>query len=515
MTNFNLKQKLLWPLTVCAACSFVSNFSMAEQQHATTPDQVRDYVNKHRSEIVRQYSEFLSLPDVKQDVPALKKVADYIQKQLETREMKVEQLPTSSGVPIVYAEKTVPNADKTILFYMHYDGEPVNPKDWHQEDPFKPVVRTESLDKKGEIVKDLDNAEIQDNWRIYARAAADDKAPIQAIISALDATGSQPKHNIKLIIEGEEENGGTGVSEVLKQYPEKLRSDILVMLDGPQHPSGKPTIFYGTRGEAALEMTVYTGKQGMHSGNYGNFLPDANVRMSQLIASMVEPSGKVKIKGWYKDVPPFTEQDKAMFKAVPDVSKKVAEDFGIGSPTSFTSTFEEALNLPALSVHTLKGGEVGNVIPASSYAQFRFRIVKETNRDDMMQRVVDHIKSQGYYVVDKAPDAETLYKHPRVANVKILPPSDPIASNPWRTDPNQPQAKALTNALISAWGSELVRLRQLGSTMPAAPFVEYLKVPVVGVSIVNFDNNQHSADENLRLGNLYDGIYTISAMMLK
>src|SRR4029078_4573343 len=144
-----------------------------------------------------------------------------------------------------------------------------------------------------------------DTWRFYPRSAGDDKGPIQAFVSAMDAIGGKPTESVKLILHGEEEGNGPALDYVVKNHTDKLKSDVLIIVDGPQHPSGHPTVYYGARGGAGLEVTVYTAKGAMHSGNYCNWLPDANVRLSQLLASMVAPTGRVAVEGFYDDVPPL------------------------------------------------------------------------------------------------------------------------------------------------------------------------------------------------------------------
>ena len=335
--------------------------------------------------------------------------------------------------------------------------------------------------------------------------------PIEGLLQALDSIKSRPKENIKIILDGEEEGGGTGLAEVIRKYPDKLKSDLLVILDGPQHASGKPTIFYGARGGANLELTVYTAKQGMHSGNYGNWMPDANVRLSQLISTMVDANDKVVIPGFYSDVLPFAPEALTMMKAVPDQPAKIQAEFGVGAASGAAVSLQEGLNMPTFSVHMMKGGEVGGVIPASATAEIAMRLVKENSPKTMVDRVAAHIRAQGYFITDKEPDIATLAAHPRIA--RIVSRAGSGASGAWRTDPNDPQAVFATAAMTATWGKDVVRVRTLGGGVPAGAFIDAYHVPVVGISIANYDDNQHSDNENLRLGNLFDGIVTLAGMM--
>jgi acetylornithine deacetylase/succinyl-diaminopimelate desuccinylase-like protein len=477
--------------------------------NAAPADTTRAYVNAHRKEILQEYLKLVSVPDLHGDVPNLKRNAVLLLAMMKQRGLEAESWDTAGGVPVLFGQKLVPGARRTILFYIHYDGQPVDAKRWQQPDPFMPVIRTDTIEAGGKIVTDPPGAAIPDSWRIYARAAGDDKVPIEAILQALDSI--QPKQNVKIVLDGEEEGGGLGLAEVVGKYPDKLKSDLLVILDGPQHASGKPTIFYGARGGANLELTVYTAKQGMHSGNYGNWMPDANVRLSQLISSMVDAHDKVIIPGFYSDVLPFAPDAVAMMKAVPDQPARIQAEFGVGSASGAAGSLQEGLNMPTFSVHMMRGGEVGGVIPASATAEIAMRLVKENSPETMVDRVIAHIKAQGYFVVDHDPDVATLAAHPRIA--KIVSRGNSVGSGAWRTDPNDPQAVFATAALNATWGKDVVRIRTLGGGVPAGVFIDAYHVPVVGISLANYDDNQHSDNENLRLGNLFDGIVTLAGIM--
>ena len=471
---------------------------------------VADYVRRHQGDIVREFLQLVAIPNYRADLPNIKRNAELLRQMLERRGMKPEVWETP-GAPIVYGERLVPGATRTILFYIHYDGQPVDKAGWKQDDPFKPVVRAGSLEEGAAIVTDVATREsFPDHFRVYARSAGDDKGPIQAFVSAMDAIDGKPTQNIKLILHGEEEGGGPSLDFAIKNHSDKLKSDVLLILDGPQHPSNKPTIYYGARGGAGLEVTVYTARAAMHSGNYGNWLPDANVRLAQLISSMFTPTGKVAIEGFYDDVLPFPPAAVQMMKDVPDVSEAMRKEFGLGSTDGAASYLQEGLNLPAFSVHTMKGGEVGGVIAANATAEIALRLVKENSPRVMVDRIIAHIRKQGYFIVDKDPDTATLAAHPRIAKITTRARA---TSGAWRTDPDLPAVKFIADAFGARYGNDFVRLRSLGGSLPATPFIDAFQVPVVGVSLANYDDNQHTDNENLRLGHLWKGIETLAALM--
>lgn len=480
---------------------------------ATPGDTARAYVATHRKAIVEEFLKLAGTPALHGDASNLKQNADLLLAMMKQRGLDAEIWNSSSGVPVVFGQKLVPGAKHTILFYAHYDGQPIDAKRWAQADPFTPVMRTDTIEAGGKLVDALpDN--IPDNWRLYARAAADDKISIESLLVALDAIHSQPKENIKIFLHGEEEGSGPSQSEAIKQHPDKLKSDLTVMLDGPMNPLGKATISYGARGGTGLTVTVYTAKEGMHSGNYGNWVPDANVRLAQLMSAMVDSTGKVIIPGYYSDVLPFSPDAVAMMKAVPDQTAEIRKEYGVGGTNGAASSLQEGLNLPTFSIHMMSGGEVGGVIPAKATAEIAIRLVKDNNARTMVSRVEDFIRAQGYFIVDKDPDIATLAAHDKIAKIVARAGND--SGGAWRTDPNDPQALFATQALQSVWGkNNVVRVRTTGGGVPATPFIDALHVPVVGIALANFDDNQHSDNENLRLGNLFDGAVTLAGVMMQ
>jgi acetylornithine deacetylase/succinyl-diaminopimelate desuccinylase-like protein len=474
------------------------------------PPDVERYVREHQPAIVRELMDLLAIPNVRSDLANIKRNAELLRQMLERRGMKPEVWETPS-TPLVYGERLAPGATRTILFYIHFDGQPVEKAGWKQPDPWTPIIRAGTLEDGAEEVRDwASRSAFPDTWRVYARSAGDDKGPIQAFVSAMDAIGGKPTQNVKVILHGEEEGGGPALDFVVKSHADKLRSDVLLIVDGPQHPTGNPTLYYGARGGAGLTVTVYTAKSAMHSGNYGNWLPDANVRLTQLIASMVGPTGKVTIDGFYDDVLPFAPAALKMMQEVPDDSESMRRLYGLGSTDGAASSLQEGLNLPAFSVHMMRGGEVGGVIAASATAEIAMRLVKENSPRQMVDRVLAHIRKQGYFIVDKDPDLATLATHPRIARVATR---GGTASGAWRTDPEIPEARFITDALRSRLGDRLVRIRTLGGGVPAGPFIETFHVPTLGLSIANYDDNQHTDNENLRLANLWNGIATLAAIM--
>ena len=188
---------------------------------------VSSWVAAHRQAVIDELLELLAIPNVASDKPNIRRNADHLRGLLAKRGFAAEVLETT-GNPLVFGNLTVPGATRTVLFYLHYDGQPVDPSKWRQPDPFKPVTRG-------------DGAEA----RIYARSASDDKAPIVALLASLDALRSAnlaPTSNVKVILDGEEEAGSVSLVPAIGRYRDQLRADLMVILDGPGHSSGRPTV---------------------------------------------------------------------------------------------------------------------------------------------------------------------------------------------------------------------------------------------------------------------------------
>jgi acetylornithine deacetylase/succinyl-diaminopimelate desuccinylase-like protein len=461
-------------------------------------EQVRAYVDAHQKEIVAELLELLAIPNVAADKPNIRRNAEHLQKLLTTHGLQAEILETT-GNPLVYGALTVPGATRTILFYCHYDGQPVDRAKWNQPDPFIPVVRGEGADA-----------------RIYARSASDDKSPIIALLTPLDAlkaSGTAPSSNIRLILDGEEEASSPSLVPAIGRYRDKLRADLMVILDGPVHSSGRPTVVYGARGIATVDLTVFGPKSGVHSGNYGNWMPNPAMRLVSLLASMKDADGRVRVAGFYDTLTPLTAEERAMLDAVPEDTAKMMRTFGIAEPERAFPKLQDAMQSPTLNIRGLASAYVGpgarTIIPDRATAALDIRLVKETRGEDLVARLRAHIEKEGFHLVDREPDDATRAKYGKLARLEI---NGPIMSA-FRTPASDPQARALVASVTRTFGAAPVQLRTLGGTVPIAPFIDALGFPALIVPIVNFDNNQHEENENLRLGTFFDGIVTIAAVL--
>jgi acetylornithine deacetylase/succinyl-diaminopimelate desuccinylase-like protein len=472
---------------------------------------IQQWIAAHERPIVAEFSELLAIPNVGTDRPGIRRNAEYLRGMLGRHGLRAELLETD-GNPLVYAERNTPGAVRTTLFYIHYDGQPIDPARWKQESPFRPVMRTGRLEDGATAVPDFTARErVPDDWRLYARSASDDKAPIVALCAALDALGGKTTVNVHVVIDGEEEMGSPSLTKAIARYRSKLRADLLIILDGPVHASGRPTLSFGARGIVTLSLTVYGPKMALHSGHYGNWIPNPAVRLAQLLASMKDDQGRTVIDGFYSDVPPLTSAQRQALKAVPDDEPALLKLFGVARPDAVGESLQEAIQFPSLNIRGMRSGYVDEprtIIPADATAAIDIRLVKETPSDRMVERLRAHLRKQGWHVVDGEPDDATRMQYPKLARLKV-----DEATEAFRTEPESPESIRITSALGRIWGAPPVSIRTMGGTVPIAPFIRELGVPAVGVPIVNFDNNQHSDNENLRIGNLWQGIVTLAALL--
>ena len=506
---------------LCAAVCVCA--AMGQKPEGVAPAQVaqavRDYRIDNEDRIVREMAEFLAIPNVASDTPNIQRNAAHLVEMMEARGMETHLLPIEGRGPVVFGKLMVQEATHTVIFYAHYDGQPVDPAAWTDGAPFKPVLRTDSIEAGGQRIPFPKNsakepAVYKDDWRIYARSAADDKSPIVALLAALDALRAKAiplKVNLKVILEGEEEAGSTHLAQTLELHKNLLGADLLITADGPIHQSGRPLVFFGNRGDIGLDVTVYGAVRALHSGHYGNWAPNPAMELSRLLASMKDASGRVQIDGYYDDVVPLSELEKKALAAMPANDPELERELGIAKPEGGGKKLVELLQEPSLNVRGLLSAYVGphaqNVVPDKAEASLEARLVKGEDPRKKFEQIVAFIKKQGYYVIEREPTLEERRTHALIA--KVVDEGGYRAS---RTPMDLAVSKALVKVVQDATGGDTVIAPILGGSVPMYIF-EDLGLPWIGVPIVNYDNHQHSSDENLRLGNLWRGMEIYAAIL--
>lgn len=479
---------------------------------------VRDYVRRNERAILREFIELLSIPNVASDEANIRRNAAVLVEMMRRRNLnpRILEARTAGAPPSVYGELKAPGAARTLVFYAHYDGQPTDPRQWTESEPWRPVLRTAAIEAGGRIVPVPDDgAPLNPDWRLYARSASDDKAGVMAILAAVDAlraTGGAPSVNLKFFFEGEEEAGSSHLAEILEANRELLKADAWIISDGPVHQSGRKQVVFGVRGVTSVDITVYGAKRPLHSGHYGNWAPNPAMLLSQLLASMKDGDGRVTIKGFYDDVEPLGEVEKRAIAAAPQYDDELKTQLGIARPDGAGRSLLELLNQPSLNVDGIRSADVGadarNIIPTTATATVDMRLVKGNDHRRQVERLIAHIRGEGYHVTEREPTEEERLRHPRLARVVARG-----GYNAERTPMDAPFSRAVVAAVESVSEEPVVALPTLGGSLPLSIFRESLGATTVTVPIANYDNNQHAENENLRLGNLWDGVEIMAALM--
>jgi acetylornithine deacetylase/succinyl-diaminopimelate desuccinylase-like protein len=486
---------------------------------AQVVQEVRDYRMDNEDRIVRELTEFLAIPNVASDTPNIQKNAAHLVEMLEARGIETHLLPVSGRGPVVYGKLTAPDATRTVIFYAHYDGQPVDPAAWTDGKPFEPVLRSGAIEAGGKRIPFPENsmrrpAVYNDDWRIYARSSSDDKSPIVALLAALDALRAKKiplNVNLKFIFEGEEEAGSTNLQRTLDLHKNLLSADLLITADGPVHQSGRQLVFFGNRGEIDMDMTVYGPVRALHSGHYGNWAPNPAMELARLLASMKDADGHVLIDGYYDDIVPLGDAEQHALAEMPNNDAELEHELGIAKPEGGGKKLAELLQLPSLNIRGLRSAYVGehsqNVVPDKAEASIDARLVKGEDPKGKFEQIAAFVQKQGYYVIDHEPTMDERGTHALIA--KLIYHGGYRAS---RTPMDRPASKALVQLVQGATGGDTVVAPTLGGSVPMYIF-EDLGLPWIGVPIVNYDNHQHSSDENLRLGHLWRGMEIYGAIL--
>jgi acetylornithine deacetylase/succinyl-diaminopimelate desuccinylase-like protein len=484
----------------------------------TDLDKIRSYRTKSESSIYNEFISFLQIPNVATDTSNIRKNADFLFQLMNAKGIRNVQLLEANDKyvpPVVYGELNVSRATKTIIFYAHYDGQPVNPATWAKGlHPFQPQLLNGRFDENATI--QLPTFPLNSDWRIYARGASDDKGGVMAILNAFTAIKESRidfPYNIKFFFEGEEEQGSTHLSQILEKYKSLLQSDLWIICDGPVHQSGYKQIVFGARGDAHLTLKVYGPKNPLHSGHYGNWVPNPVMSLSKLLASMKEDNGTVTIKGFYDDVIPLTATEKKSLNNVPDVENDLKKKIGFVKEDMTGKTLNEAINLPSLNINGIESSNVGtiqaNVIPTSATAVIDLRLVLGNDWKRQQQKVIDHIISQGFYVTENEPTDEERTKYPKIVQVK-----KGTGDNAERTSIDLPIAKRIVAAIQQTTNNPVLQIPTLGGSLPVSDLVNVLNAKFLIVPIANSDNNQHAENENILIQNFREGIDMIASIML-
>ena len=476
----------------------------------------RIYREQHEGAILTEFAELLSLPNLATDSVNIRRNADHLLRMLGARGFTNTKLLTvPGGPPAVYGEFLQPGATKTLILYAHYDGQPVDASKWTTP-PWSPVLRTKEVHLGGTTIPIPAGAgRVDGEARIYGRSAGDDKGSIQAILSALDAMKASqlaPSVNLKVFFEGEEEAGSGHLEQILTTHASQLSGDAWLFCDGPVHQSGRPQLSFGQRGSTGFELTLFGPTRALHSGHYGNWAPNPAMMIATLIASMRDDDGHIKIPGYYDDVKPVTAAEHRAVAELPKYDNTLRVALGMPHTEANNALLAERIMLPAFNVRGIRVGGVretgSNTIATEAYASFDLRLVPGQTPARVRKLVEAHIRAQGYWITNDTVTVAMRLAHRKVARVE-WGSGYPASRAPM----DGPFGKAVISALSDGAKQPLVLNPTVGASGPAYLFEQILKVPMISLPIANYDDNQHAADENLRVQNLWDGIELYAALL--
>ena len=459
--------------------------------------------------------ELLSIPNDAFYPSAIERNVVWCEQEFNQRGFSTKRI-TTTHAPLLLAERKHPEAEKTVLIYLQLDGQPVDSTQWFQQSPYIPVIKKKNINNEWEEIAWDSTNDLDDEWRIFARSASDAKGPVVMFLAALDATASRnssPNYNIKIIMDFEEELGSPRLPTAVIQNSNLLKADMLIIFDGPRHISNKPTLTFGARGIATITLTTYGPVVPQHSGHFGNYAPNPALRLSKLLASMKDDDGRVTIPGFYDGIF-IDDATEKILKNIPDDEEEIKKRLQIVSADKVGNYYQEAMQFPSLNIRGMQSGwideKVRTIVPGWARAELDVRLVLESDPERLIRLVKEHIEDQGYYVTALEPTEQERLTHNKIATF-----TSEISYQSFRTDFDSEVGIWLTSALKNAFGEEPIRIRMSGGSIPIAPFVTTLNIPAVTVPTVNRDNNQHSPNENLRIGNYREGVKTMIAILME
>ena len=439
---------------------------------------VVDFIHTNRDRYIDELKHYLAIPSISA-LPAhagdVRRCAEWTAEEMRRIHLENVRLIDTPGNPVVYGEWLQAPGAPTILFYGHYDVQPVDPVELWESPPFEATVR---------------------DGEIYARGAADDKGQVFMHFKAIEAhmkkSGRLPC-NIKVVIEGEEEVGSKNLDAFVRANKSLLKADVVVISDSAMFDRGVPSICYSLRGLIYFQIDLRGTKSDLHSGVFGGAVANPAMVLAQMLAQMKDKGGRIKIPGFYEDVRQLSEEERAAWRQLPFNEKKYRKDLGapkLAGEREY-SVLERVWARPTFEVNGILGGFTGDgaktVIPAVAMAKVSMRLVPNQDPDKIAQLFEAYVKKVA----------------PKTVEVKV---TRMHGGKPWITDYDNPYVQAAGRAIEKGFGKAPVFCREGGSIPVVSTFQEELGVPAVLFGVGLPDENAHAPNERLDLGNFHNGI---------
>ena len=441
-------------------------------------DNVIDFINVNRERYLEELKAFLAIPSISalpQHADDVKRCASWCADEMRRIGMEHVKLVDTPGNPVVYGDWLGAAGAPTILFYGHYDVQPVDPLELWESPPFEAIVR---------------------DGEIYARGSADDKGQVFMHFKAIEAHLKQNNAlpvNMKIILEGEEEVGSVNLDNFIRDHKSELGADVVVISDSPMFARGVPSICYGLRGLVYFQIDLRGSSTDLHSGSFGGAVVNPAFALAHILAQMKDRGGRVKVPGFYDDVVALQEEERQAWATLPYNEKQYKKDFGIPKvfgETGYT-TLERTWARPTFEVNGLLSGFTGEgaktVLPAVSMAKVSMRLVPNQTPDKIAELFEAHLRDIS----------------PKTVELKI---TRMHGGKPWMTSYDNPFVQAAGRAIERGFGRKPVFTREGGSIPVVSTFQEELGLPSVLFGVGLPDENAHAPNEKLDLANFHGGI---------
>jgi acetylornithine deacetylase/succinyl-diaminopimelate desuccinylase-like protein len=445
---------------------------------AANNDTVIDFINVNRDRYLEELKALLAIPSVSalpEHAADVRRCADWCGEEMRRIGLQGVRLIETPGNPVAYGEWLGAPGAPTILFYGHYDVQPVDPLNLWLSPPFEATVR---------------------DGEIFARGAADDKGQVFMHFKAVEAHMKQHGRlpvNVKFMIEGEEEVGSAHLDDFVRAHKGDLAADVVVISDSPMFARGVPSICYGLRGLVYFQIDLRGSNTDLHSGSFGGAVANPAFVLAQMLAQMKDRGGHIKIPGFYDEVVPLQEEERQAWAALPFNEKQYRKDFGIPKlhGESDYTTLERTWARPTLEVNGLLSGFTGEgaktVLPAVAMAKVSMRLVANQDPDKIATLFEDYVKKLA----------------PKTVEVKV---TRMHGGKPWMTSYDNPFVQAAGRAIERGFGRKPVFTREGGSIPVVSTFQEELGLPSVLFGVGLPDENAHAPNEKLDVANFQGGI---------